>query len=82
MRIPDPEDIAHAEARLADVQSALEEVRRVLRGVEQVERTAQRGVRVLRPVGIAVGGLALVAIIVSLLRRRHGPASSSTPSSP
>ena len=82
MRIPDPDDIAHAEARLADVQAALEEVRRVLRGVEQVERTAQRGVRVLRPVGIAVAGLALLGIIVSLLRRRHGPTMSSTPSSP
>jgi hypothetical protein len=71
MRITDPDEIARAEARLADVQSALDEVRRVLRGVEQIERTAQRGVRVLRPVGIAAAGLALVAIIVSLLRRRH-----------
>ena len=45
MRIPDPEAIAHAEAQLADVQSTLDEVRHMLRAAEQVERTAQKGIK-------------------------------------
>jgi hypothetical protein len=71
MRIPDPEAIAHAEARLAEVQAALDDVRRVLRGAERVERTAQKGMRIVRPVGIAAAGLALVAVIVAAVRRRY-----------
>ena len=71
MRIPDPEDLAQAEARLADVQSALDEVRRLLRGAAHVERTAQKGMRFVRPVGLAAAGLALVALIVTSRRQRH-----------
>ena len=78
MWILDPEDIAHAEARiahaearLADVQSALDEVRHVLRAAEQVERTAQKGIGAVRPVAIGVAGLALIVIVADALRRRE-----------
>ena len=71
MRITDPEAIARAEIRLAEVQSALDEVRRVLLGVEKVERTAQKGRKVVRPVAIAtVGGVAVVGRFGSVLRKR------------
>ena len=73
MRIPDPEAIARAEARLADVQSALDEVRHILRAAEQVERTAEKGIRVIRPVALAAAGLVLIVIVASALRRRHAP---------
>jgi len=71
MRIPDPEALAHADARLGDVQVALDDVRQVLRGAAQVERTAQKGMRVLRTVGVAAIGLALIVVAASALRRRH-----------
>jgi hypothetical protein len=70
MKIPDPDAIANAESRLADVQSALDDVRHILRAAEQVERTAQRGIRVIRPIVIPAAGLILIAIGVSALRRR------------
>ncbi len=71
MRITDPEVIAQAEVRLAEVQSALDEVRRALRGVEKVERAAQKGRKVVRPVAIAtVGGVAVV-VVGSVLRKRR-----------
>jgi hypothetical protein len=74
MKIPDPEAIARAEARLADVQSALDEVRRILRTAEQVERT---GIRVFPPVAIAAGSV-LIVVVVSAVRRRHGAGASSS----
>jgi hypothetical protein len=75
MRIPDPDAIARAEARLADVQSALDEVRRILRAAEQVERT---GIRAARPVAIAAAGSVLLVIVVSARRRRRGAEASSS----
>ena len=74
MRIPDPDAIARAEARLADVQSALDEVRRLLRAAEKAERTAEKGVR---PVAAGTAGLVLIAIVASALRRRRANASST-----
>jgi hypothetical protein len=79
MRIPDPEAIARAEARLADVQSALDEVRHILRTAEKVERT---GIRAFRPVAIAVAGSVLTVIVVSALRRRHGASATVRAASP
>ncbi len=71
MRIPDPEAIEHAEARLADVQSALDEVRHMLRAAAQVERTAQKGVGTLRSVATTAAGSLLIVIVIFVLRRRH-----------
>jgi hypothetical protein len=47
----EPEASAQAEARLAEVQSSLDEVRRVLRAVEKVEGAAQKGRKVVSPSG-------------------------------
>jgi hypothetical protein len=71
MRIPDPEAIAHAEAQLADVQSTLDEVRHMLRAAEQVERTAQKGIKAIPRVARAAVGLVLIVAIAAALRRRN-----------
>jgi DNA-binding transcriptional LysR family regulator len=71
MRIPDPEALEHAEARLANVQSSLDEVRHMLRAAAQVERTAQKGVGTLRSVVTTAAGSLLILIVVMALRRRH-----------
>jgi hypothetical protein len=72
MRIPDPDEIARAEARLADVQSALDEVRQILRAAERVQRTARKGMSAIRPVSIAAAVLAALVIVASVVRRRQG----------
>lgn len=72
MSITDPDAIAQAEVRLAEVQSTLDEIRRVLRAVEKVERTAQKGRKVVRPAAIsAVGGAAVVVVVRSVLQKRR-----------
>ncbi len=68
----DHEAIKNAETRIAEVQSALDDVQRILRAVERVEQTAEKGIKVMRPVAIATaGGLVLVAIVVAVRRRHH-----------
>jgi hypothetical protein len=56
------------------VQSALEDVQRVLQAAQKVQETAEKGIKIIRPAAITVVcGLTLAAAVVALRRGRHGP---------
>jgi len=68
----DQEAIKNAEAKIAEVQSALDNAQRVLQAVERAQETAQKSAGVMRTVALAgIGGLVLVTLVLVFWRRRH-----------
>ncbi len=67
----DHEAIKNASMRIAEVQSALEDIQRVLRAAERVEQTAEKSIKVMRPVAMAAACGLVVFAIVAAVRRRH-----------
>jgi hypothetical protein len=67
----DPDAIKNAEARIADVQGALDDAQRVLQAAERAQQTAEKSAEVMRTIALAaVGGLVLLSL-VHALRRHH-----------
>ena len=67
----DQEAIKNAEAKIAEVQSALDNAQRVLQAAERAQETAQKSADVMRTVALAaIGGLVLIALVFGI-RRRH-----------
>lgn len=67
----DHDAIKNAEIRIAEVQLALDEVQRVLQAAQRVQDTAEKSIRVLRPVAITVACGAAVFAVVVVIGRRH-----------
>ena len=59
----DQETIKNAEARVADLQSALDDAQRVLQAAEHAQQTVEESVPVIRRLALlALVGLVLVAV--------------------
>jgi hypothetical protein len=69
----DQDAIKNAEAKIAEVQSALDNAQRVLHAAERAQETAEKSAHVLRTVAVAaIVGLVLVTLaVVGIGRRRH-----------
>jgi len=68
----DQDTIKNAEAKIAEVQSALDNAQRVLKGAERAQETAEKSAQVLRTVAVAaIVGLVLVTLAALGFRRRH-----------
>jgi hypothetical protein len=68
----DQDTIKNAEAKIAEVQSALDNAQRVLQAAERAQETAEKSAHVLRTVALAaIVGLVLVTLAVVGLGRRH-----------
>lgn len=66
----DQEAIKNAEAKVAAVQSALDDAQRVLQAAEKAQRAAEEGAKVMRTVALAaIAGLVLLAL--SLATKTH-----------
>lgn len=67
----DQDAIKNAEAKIAEVQAALDNAQRVLQAAERAQETAQKSAEVARTVALAaIVGLVLVALALGL-RRKH-----------
>jgi len=67
----DPDAIKNAEARIAEVQAALDDAQQVLQAAERAQQTAEKSAEVMRTVALAaLGGLILLAL-VHAVRRHH-----------
>ncbi len=68
----DHEAIRNAQTRIAEVQSALDEIQHILQAAERVQLTAEKGIRIMRPVAIATAvGLVLVSLAAGVRRMRR-----------
>jgi hypothetical protein len=68
----DPDAIKNAEARIAEVQAALDNAQRVLQAAERAQQTAEKSAGAMRTVALAaVGGLIILSLAHALRRHHH-----------
>ena len=68
----DHEAISNARTRIAEVQTALDEIQHILEAAERVQRTAEKGIRLIRPVAAATAvGLVLVGLAAAVRAKRR-----------
>jgi hypothetical protein len=68
----DQDAIKNAEAKIAEVQSALDNAQRVLQAAEHAQETAEKSAEVLRTIALAaVAGLILLALVIGIRRGHH-----------
>lgn len=69
----DKDSIKNAEARVAEMQSALDEAQRVLEAADRAQKTAEESAELMRGVALAaVAGALIITLLLALRRRRHG----------
>ncbi len=67
----DKDSIKNAEARVTEMQDALDEAQRVLQAADRAQQTAEESAEMMKKVAFGAGCALVLLILASLVRRRH-----------
>ena len=67
----DKDSIKNAEARVTEMQEALDEAQRVLQAADRAQQKAEESAEMMRNAAIAAGCVLALLMLVGLVRRRH-----------